>query len=139
MGDFLENAVYSKDDIITFPIGIPGFESNKKFVIVQLPEYSPFEWLVCTDKTNLKFAMINPMLFRPDYSPNITKDQIADLKIKKPEDILLYTFVTIRRDPTESTANFLGPVIINKTKRIGKQIIIDDSKYTTKEKILGKK
>ena len=139
MGDFLEKLVYSKDDIIKFPAGIPGFENNKEFVLVQIPEYTPFEWLVCTDGSKLRFAVINPMLFMPDYSPNIVKEQLEDLEIEKPEDILLYTLVTIRENPEESTANLVGPVIINKTKCIGKQVIIDDDKYTTMEKILRKK
>jgi flagellar assembly factor FliW len=140
MGDFLEDIVYSENDIIKFPNGIPGFNNIKEFVIIQTPEFAPFEWLVCTDtSTKLRFAVINPMLFRPDYSPNIGKEQIEDLEINKPEDILLYAIVTIKKDPAESTANLLGPVIINKTKRIGKQIIIEDTKYTTKEKIIRKK
>ena len=43
MGDFFKNLVYSKEDIITFPNGIPGFEKYKEFVIVSIPEYVPFE------------------------------------------------------------------------------------------------
>ena len=139
MGDLVSNLVYSKDDIILFPKGIPGFENKREFVIVQLPDYLPFEWLVCTDGSSLKFAIINPMIFMPDYTPNIVKEQLEDLAIEKPEDILLYAIVTIRENPEDSTANLIGPVIINKTKRIGKQAILDDDKYTTKEKILRKK
>lgn len=139
MGDFFKDLVFSKEDTISFPSGIPGFEKQKEFVIVHLPEYTPFEWLVSTDSSGLRFAIINPMVFRPDYSPNIVKEQLEDLGIEKPEDILLYTIVTIRENPEDSTANLIGPVIINKTKRLGKQVIIDDEKYTTKEKILGKK
>lgn len=139
MGDFLDNLVYSEDDTISFPSGIPGFENQKEFVIVHIAEFAPFEWLVSTDGSGLRFAIINPMIFRPDYAPNIIKQQLEDLEIKKPQDILLYVIVTIQPNPVESTANLIGPIIINKTKRTGKQIIIDDDKYTTKETILRKK
>ena len=139
MGDSFTDLVFEEKDIIQFPAGIPGFENNKEFVIVQLPEYAPFEWLVATDNSGLRFAIINPMIFHPDYAPNIIKEQLTDLAIDKPEDILLYCIVTIRKNPEESTANLVGPVIINKTRRFGKQIIIDDEKYSTKEPILGKK
>ncbi len=137
MGDLFSNLVFSKDDVITFPAGIPGFEDIREFALVHLDEYAPFDWLISTDKSNLRFAIINPMLFKPDYSPNIIKEQLDNLEIEKPEDILLYTLVTIKEDPRESTANLIGPVIINKTKRIGKQIIIDDEKYSTKVKIIS--
>ena len=139
MGDFFENLVYSKDDIFTFPAGIPGFEKNKEFVLVSLPDYTPFEWLVCIDGTKLRFAVINPLLFNPKYSPDIKKEQLEDLEIKKAEDILMYVIVTIRENPLQSTANLTGPIVINRSKRIGKQIIVDDDRYSTQEPLLIKK
>jgi flagellar assembly factor FliW len=64
---------------------------------------------------------------------------MEDLAITRAEDILLYVIVTIRENPLESTANLVGPIVINRTRRIGKQIIIDDERYTTQEPILRKK
>jgi flagellar assembly factor FliW len=136
MADFFKDLVYSKEDIITFPSGVPGFEKNKQFVLVQIPEYVPFEWLVCVDGTRLRFAIINPLTFRPDYTPPMTKEHLEDLRIEKPEEILLYSIVTISENPVESTANLVGPVVINKSRRIGKQIIFDDDRYGTQEPIL---
>ena len=136
MADFFKDLVYAKEDIITFPAGVPGFEKNKTFVLVQIPDYLPFEWLVCIDGSRLRFALINPLMFRPDYTPAITKEHLEDLAIEKPEDILLYCIVTIAENPIESTANLVGPVVVNKTKRLGKQIIFDDDRYGTQEPIL---
>jgi flagellar assembly factor FliW len=136
MGDFFKDLVYTKEDIISFPHGIPGFEANKEFVLVQIPDFAPFEWFVCVDGSKLRFAIINPLLFCPDYSPQFSKGQLDELQIKKPEDILLYAIVTIGENPLKSTANLTGPVIINKTKKIGKQIIIEDDRYITREPIL---
>ena len=114
MGDFFNDLVYSKDDVLTFPSGIPGFEKSRQFVIVSIPEYAPFEWLVCVDGSRLRFAVINPMLFAPEYSPAIVKEQLEDLDIRRSEEILLYAIVTIRENPLESTANLVGPLIINR-------------------------
>ncbi len=139
MGDFYKNLIYSKDDVITFPSGIPGFEQNRQFAIISNPEYAPFDWLVCVDGTKLRFAVINPLLIQPDYSPNMVKEQLDVLSIQKPEDILLYVIVTINENPMNSTANFIGPIVINKIKKIGKQIIVDDDRYSTQEPILRKK
>ncbi|NLD94629.1 MAG: flagellar assembly protein FliW [Fibrobacter sp.] len=138
MGDFFKNLVYANEDIITFNSGIPGFEQNKQFVIVSIPEYAPFEWLVCIDGSKLRFAIINPLLFVPDYDPKIIKEQLDDLAVDAPEDLLLYVIVTIRENPLESTANLVGPIILNRRKKTGKQIIIDDDRYTTREPILRK-
>jgi flagellar assembly factor FliW len=139
MGDFFKNLVYSPEDVLTFPSGIPGFEKHTKFVLVQQPDYAPFEWLASIEGPPLRFALVNPLLFMPDYSPTIAKEQLDDLKIEKAEDVLLYSIVTIRENPAESTVNLVGPVIINRTARRGKQIIIEDDRYSTQEPILRKK
>jgi flagellar assembly factor FliW len=138
MGDFFKNLVYSNEDIITFPSGIPGFEQNKSFVLVSIPEYTPFEWLVCIDGPPLRFAVINPLMFKPDYAPQIQKESLGEMGIQKPEDVLIYVIVTIHENPLESTANLVGPIIVNKTRRIGKQVIVEDDHYTTQELILRK-
>jgi flagellar assembly factor FliW len=138
MGDFYKNLVYSKEDIITFPSGIPGFEKNKSFVLVSIPDYVPFEWLVCVDGSPLRFAVINPLMFKPDYAPKIQKEQLEEMGFVKPEDVLLFVIVTINENPLESTANLVGPIIINKARRIGKQAIVEDDQYTTQEPILRK-
>jgi len=139
MGDFFKDLVYSKDDTITFPSGIPGFEKSRTFVIVTIPEYAPFEWLVSVEGAPLRFAIINPLIFEPSYEPGMVKEQLLDLQIEKPDDILMYTIVTVKDNPLESTANLVGPLIINRVKRIGKQIIVDDDRYTTQEPIIRKK
>jgi flagellar assembly factor FliW len=139
MGDFFKDLVYSKDDIITFPSGVPGFEKSRQFVIVSILEYSPFEWIVCIDGSKLRFAIINPMLFDSTYAPVMVKEQLDDLQIEKPDDVLLYVIVTIKENPLESTANLVGPLMINRLKRLGKQIIIEDERYTTQEPIIRKK
>ncbi|MBD3419445.1 MAG: flagellar assembly protein FliW [Chitinivibrionales bacterium] len=139
MADFFDDLVYSKEDIITFPAGIPGFENNKQFILLQVPDLNPFEWLACIDGSQLRFVVVNPMLFMPEYAPDVKKEQLAELEIDNPEDVLLYSVVTIKENPAESTANLVGPIVINKTKNIAKQVIIEDDRYSTQEPILRKK
>jgi len=134
--DFYENLVFSPEDVITFADGIPGFEDNKKFVIVRNENYAPFEWLVCVDGTKLRFAMLNPMIVYPEYSPNISRPQLDGLDLRHAEDILMYSFVTISALPSESTLNLMAPVIINTKKMVGRQIILENSDYSTREPVV---
>ncbi len=136
MAESFKDLVFSPEDIIDFPYGIPGFEDQKKFVIVRMPDFLPFEWLVSADGSGLRFAIINPMVFRPDYSPNIIKEQLGDLKFDSPEEVLIYSIVTLRPNPADSTVNLIGPVFINKNKHLGKQVIIEDEKYSTRDRII---
>ena len=117
MADFFSSIVYEKDDIIKFPDGIPGFDGLTDFVLVRIPEQEPFEWLVCTQNSHIRFAVINPLQFLPDYDPKISKEQLAPLGIESPDDILIYVIITLKPVLSESTANCIGPVFINRKKK----------------------
>jgi len=137
MADFFDELVFSQDDIITFPDGIPGFEKHKPFVIVETPQFDPFAWLVCVDGSRLRFAVINPLIFVPDYSPKLPKSLFTESDIGgNPSDLVLYTIVTLRENPLESTANLAAPIFINKVKKKGTQIITDDERYNTQEPLV---
>jgi len=136
MADLFDNLVFQKEDIITFPEGIPGFESFKQFVLVNVPEHEPFQWMVCASNRNLRFAVIDPMIVIPNYNPEVTKSQLASLNLSAPDDVMLLVIITLRDNLMESTANFIGPLFINKKKLIGKQIVIDTDKYSVQERVI---
>lgn len=126
-------------EVISFKDGIPGFDDKRKFVILQDEEYAPFDWLVCVDdglQVELRFAMINPLIVYPEYDPDIAPSLVADLEIDKPEDVLVYVLATIYPNPADSTINLMGPIVINAGKMVGKQVILENTDYTTKEPIV---
>lgn len=135
MADLFENLVYSKQDVITFPDGIPGFEAHKQFVLVKVPEHDPFEWLVCVTHTKLRFAVINPNLFMPEYSPPVSRAQLSGIGTEK-DTLLLYVIITLKDNLMDSTANMIGPLFINPKNMLARQIVIDSDKYSVQERII---
>jgi len=127
---------WSEDDVIRFPLGIPGFEDIKRYIVISVPEYEPFHWLQAVDGSKIRLAVINPMIIKSDYSPQISKSELKSLGIVDPKDLLVYVIITLRSPLNESTANFMGPLFINIQKKIGKQIIIEDAKYSLREQII---
>lgn len=128
---------WTPDQVILFPAGLPGFESARKFIIMSVPEHQPFHWMECVDEGNsIRFAIINPLSFRPDYQPKIKREELATLNIKDPKELLLYVIVTLRSPLIESTANLMGPLFINIREKSGKQIIIENDAYSLRERII---
>lgn len=128
---------FDDSEIICFPDGLPGFENDKKFIVLNHPDSdSPFKWLQSVDNTDLAFVIINPFLFKPDYEFDIPKHVLEKLKIKEEKEVLVYSIVVVPEDITKMTANLLGPIIINSKEKLGKQIIVDDNRYKTKHYIL---
>jgi flagellar assembly factor FliW len=124
------------EDIIVFGKGLPGFENAREFVIFSRPEHAPFHCMACSNDPDLQFILINPLHFLAEYDPHIPPHELRELDVRDPKELLLYTVVTFAPELSDSTANLLGPIFINIRTRRGKQIVIDDERYSVRERIL---
>jgi len=122
--------------IIDFPDGIFGFEFEKKFVILDSKEHSPFKWMQAYSEPSLAFVIIRPIDFLIKYELSISQSDMESVKAIKPDDLLVFAIVTIPADPSQMTANLQGPIIINTKDKIGRQVISLSDKYRVKHKIL---
>lgn len=128
---------YLASDIINFPQGLPGYMHLKGYLLIRNEDTEPFVWLVSVEDPEVSFLMVNPLLFCPDYSPNITKRDLTELAIDSPQSLLMYSIVTLHStDILQTTANLCGPILINLAKKIGKQLVLLDDRYSTKHRIL---
>ncbi|MFZ7101352.1 MAG: flagellar assembly protein FliW [Peptococcaceae bacterium] len=123
--------------IIHFPQGIMAFEEMKKFFIIENENKDvPFAWLQSVEDGELAFVIINPFLFRPDYELDIPEAVVEELKIAETEDVAIFAIVVVPEDLKKTTANLLAPLVINTKNLLGKQIILNDKRYTTKHYLL---
>lgn len=120
---------------IFFPYGILGFEPLKDYVLLDAAQ-PPFYWLQSTDRVEVAFPLIDPRVFRPDYGLSIDSGELAEIGIHAPEDALDFAIVTIPDDPAEMTANLQGPIVINKSNRIGRQSISLDPRWKVRHPII---
>ena len=83
------------------------------------------------------FVLIKPNVFRDDYEAAVMKSELEslDLKTDKDEDALVFSIVTFHEEDQSMTANLQGPIIINRSKRVGKQCISIDSRWKTRHNI----
>lgn len=117
--------------LVTFPNGLLGFEKYTKFALID-SEYEPFIWLQSIEESNLAFLMIDPFLICGDYEADIDDSTLKNIGVESAEDIIIMTLVTIPKDGSAMTANFLGPIVINKKNRKCLQVILNDNRWTTK-------
>jgi flagellar assembly factor FliW len=125
--------------IVEFASPILGFEGLKQFAILDHEEDSPFKWLQAVEDSDLAFVITNPTIFGIAYEFVIPEDAVSLLGIKKAEDTLVFTLVTIPdNDPVKMTANLLGPLVVNQYTRQAMQIILNDTQaYGTKVRLLN--
>ncbi|MDR2149719.1 MAG: flagellar assembly protein FliW [Spirochaetaceae bacterium] len=121
---------------ITFREGLFGFESLQDYALFNADE-PPFYWLQSLDNAQIAFIVINPFLFRSDYEVCITDEIVADLGLSSPDQVLVLTIVTIPADEKTITINLQGPLIINSSTRLGKQMVLQDPRWKTKHDIIA--
>lgn len=127
----------SEDKIIDFPHGLVAFHETRQYCILESgEERSPFCWLQSVERPELAFVIINPFLFKADYDFELSEENEEELEVRGPEDIAVFSITVIPGDIRKMSANLLAPVIINTRTRKGKQIILQDKRYSTRHYIL---
>lgn len=126
---------YELEEVITFKKGIPGFEEYKKYVASQM-EDSPFKILHSLDNNELAFVIISPFDVVSDYEIKLSEEVIKNIKIENPEEVLLYSIVTVSRKAENITANLRAPLVLNIKEKLGEQLIVDKDEYKVKHPLM---
>ncbi|MCK1994452.1 flagellar assembly protein FliW [Peribacillus muralis] len=122
------------EDIYRFESGLPGFLEEKQFCLLSLDD-TPFFVLQSTKTKEIAFIVTNPFDVFPDYEVKLTDEVVEFLQIETEQDVLTFVILTISDIFNESTANLQAPVVINNTKKFGKQFILTGSDYRTKHRL----
>jgi len=122
--------------ILHFPDGLLGFEKFKDYALLDAAQ-KPFFYLQSLDISELAFVLIDPFLFRPDYSVDVDDALLSSVGIERPEDALVLSIVTVPSDGAPITANLMGPLIVDRGSRRGVQAVMTDPRWQTKHDVLA--
>lgn len=120
---------------VVFNKGIPGFEEYYNFVIKDLEENSKFK-VMEADKDEISFVIVNPFEIYSEYEINLSDEIINELDIKKPEDVLILSIITLGKSLETSTMNLKAPIVINIKNNLGRQYILQNERYETKHPLI---
>ena len=123
-----------EEQIITVPSGLIGFPEDKRYVLLEHKQGSPFLWFQSVDHGPLAFVLIDPLLVKPDYSVHLNPEDRRMLQLP-PDGAGLQILVIVnisRGEPVEITANLLGPILLNVPKRLARQIILYQGNHPTR-------
>lgn len=125
-----------EDKLIHFPLGLLGFETKQRYFIIDSDEAAPMRWLQCADQPELAFLVVEPGLFFPDYAFDLNAEDRELLQLGTSEDVVVACLVVIPDDPTKMTINLMGPLVMSPEARLGKQVVLHDSTYSTRQRLI---
>ena len=115
---------------LRFAAGVPGFPLAKRFVVKSWGgDGSPFCVLDCRDIIGLRFVAVGPGVFFPWYQPHFGADVYSAVDASGPGGVLVLVILTLHSRPEETTANLLGPVVVNVSNGQAVQAVLSGSGY----------
>lgn len=123
------------NDVITFNDGLLGFENLKKYFVVDPGDSTLILWLQSVDDEKIAFPIIEPKIFKPDYIAKLLPTDLNGLELESLQNAKLYSILTIPASVVEMNANLKAPIVINSAKKVGKQIVLADSKLSVKHEM----
>ena len=119
-------------EIIDFDKGLPGFEQETQFFIIQEEKDYSFAYLQSLKTPELAFIIMNPFEIFQDYEFDLDEQNKEELKIEDVSEVAVFVILSIPEDFAKTTINLKAPLIMNIKKKKGKQIILHDSDHLTK-------
>ena len=118
--------------VITLAEGMLGFSECSRYILMDDEIGEPFMWMQSLDIPSLAFVVIDPAVILPSYHFSVKKDQIKNLETDNVEDLQVYVIVTMAANILDVTVNLQGPLVVNKSKRVGLQVVLNDPNFSTR-------
>jgi flagellar assembly factor FliW len=113
---------------IEFVAPMPGFPDHRRFYLVAIDDSGLVYSLTSADDPELRFLVIPPPPFYPDYTPEISDEALSVLGVDEADRLLLLV-VTAGETLQETTANLMAPIVVDKDSRRAVQTVLAGSDF----------
>jgi flagellar assembly factor FliW len=121
-----------------FPAGIPGFEEEKQFVLLNIPGKEPLVFLQSALRPGLCFLALPIRVIDPEYQLSVSFEDLRLLELETTRqpmigsEVLVLAVLSIESGQ-DATANLLAPIVINLEKQRAVQAVRCDSVYSHRQ------
>ncbi|MFC4045821.1 flagellar assembly protein FliW [Dactylosporangium siamense] len=122
--------------VIDFVAPMPGFPDDRRFVLVRLEDTGMLYALTSVDSAGLRFLVVPPAQFFPDYAPEIDDDALAALGVSDGEDLLVLLVVTAGDGVEDATVNLMAPIVLDQRSRRAVQLVLSRSGLSVRQKLV---
>ena len=113
----------------TLPQGLIGFRDYTCAELLYLPDHLPFLWMKLSNLKgdSVHFVVLEPGGVLPGYTPELFDDDAANLDLRDGSEAMVLNIVTLEQQrPLEAKVNLIGPIIVNRRTKLGRQLVISN-------------
>jgi len=114
---------------LRIPRGMIGFPGLCRYRFVRSQEENPFSLLVCEEKPQVRFPLVDPLLIRPGYGPLIPAGVREELDPEGKGGTEMLAVVHAPEEAAEMTVNLRAPILLNENSGLGAQVLLEDGDY----------
>ncbi len=131
---------YQEQDVVRFPSGLPAFEEDLEFLLIEPAARAPLAFLQSTRQPRLCFLALPVLAIDPQYALAISAEDLAALEVdtaRQPSIGADIHCLAVIAAPEQGppTANLLAPIVINRKSRLGLQAVRVDSTYSHQHRL----
>jgi flagellar assembly factor FliW len=125
----------AEGSVFDFPQGLPAFEEEKTFVLIEAPEGAPLVFLQSLARASLCFVALPILVVDQNYRLAVAPEDLENLGLdteRQPElgsEVTVLALVSLHGE-LSPTANLMAPVVLHVKSRRGMQAIRRDSRYS---------
>lgn len=123
--------------VIDFVAPMPGFPDDRRFVLVRLEDTGMLYALTSVDSAGLRFLVVPPAQFFPDYAPEIDDDALAALGTGDASDLLVLLVVTAGDGVQDATVNLMAPIVLDQRSRRAVQLVLSRSGLSVRQRLVA--
>ena len=112
------------DQLFLFPQGLIGMESLRQWALLPDPDNTSVAWLQSASRGDRAIAMVSPRAFFEDYRVNVSRRELATLRMQPDAEIYILTIIS--GHVGRLTTNLRSPLLLNLNRRLGCQVITND-------------
>ncbi len=123
-----------EDSLISFPKGLIGFPQARTFVLIRKGNSDMVGWLQAVDEPDLALPVISAHAIVADYPDVPIADAAAAAGLGSTQEAMAILAVLTALPHQPPTLNLLAPIVINANTRRGAQILLEGSRFSTRER-----
>lgn len=129
-----------ENHVLDFPSGLPGFDHQTRFLLVERPAAAPVVFLQSLDTPSLCFLAAPMDSIDAQYELAITPDDLRLLgfdqrRVPRPGAEVLCLAILAAPENGPMTANLLAPVVVDLRTRRAVQAVRVDSRYSHQHRL----
>jgi len=129
------------EKIVTFPQGLPGFDTLVRWCLLHQGELLAINWLQSVEDPEVALLIADPESLFADYNVSIDVKDLAPIGVnpqahdKAAPPIVLRVVISVDRAAGTLTANLAAPILINVETNLAMQMPLLDTPYSMRQPV----